>query len=105
MHFDDEKIILSSFSEVDEIDSALIKKNIDSFFEKVQQVSKEKPILKMHLKDYNKDGLRKEHEIKSQLELNKVTLYASAKGWQLISVIQESLQKLEKELKKEFRKK
>jgi ribosome-associated translation inhibitor RaiA len=91
---------LVKFPKMDEIDSGLFEKAVESFFEKIGSDSE----LVLSLKDYAKGGLRVQHELHAKVFINGKTFFAEEKGWKLLGVIQKALDVLEKEVKKDFSK-
>ncbi|MBT4191872.1 MAG: hypothetical protein HOE11_01045 [Candidatus Diapherotrites archaeon] len=97
-----ENVELIKFPELDEIDSALLDKNIEHFFKKV---SSNDVSLRLTCHDYARGGVKKQHEIKAHLILDGEAYFASDTTWQLLETVQNALKKLEKEvLKKHFSK-
>jgi ribosome-associated translation inhibitor RaiA len=91
------------FPEVDEIDYGIIEKSFESFLEKVSCGDIE-PKLHLSVKEYDKGGVKKQHEIHGKLDLNGDLFVASHTDWQLIATIQSVLNKLEKEVLKKHSK-
>jgi ribosome-associated translation inhibitor RaiA len=92
-----ENVELIKFPELDEIDSALLDKNITHFFKKVPS---DDVSLRLTCHDYARGGVKKQHEIKAHLILDGDTYFASDTTWQLLETVQNALRKLEKEVLK-----
>jgi ribosome-associated translation inhibitor RaiA len=99
-----DRVEVSNFPEIDEIDKELIQKKFYSFLDKVSYVSVN-PILQINAKEYDKGGLKRQHEIRAKLDVGGDLFVASHTDWQLISTIQTVLDKLEKEVLKKHSKK
>lgn len=99
--FDDVEV--SNFPEIDEIDQGIIIKNFQNFLQKVSYECST-PKLHINVKEYDKGGLKKQHEVHAKLDLNGVLFVASDTDWQLITTIQSVLDKLEKEVLKKHSK-
>jgi ribosome-associated translation inhibitor RaiA len=99
-----ENVRVSNFPEVDEIDRALIEKNFQRFFEKLGPYGGERE-LHLNVKEYDKGGLKKQHDVQARLFLDGDIFAAKEVDWQLIATIQSVLDKLEKEVLKKHSKK
>lgn len=99
-----DRVEVSNFPEIDEIDKELIQKKFYTFLEKVSYVGVD-PVLQITAKEYDKGGLKRQHEIHAKLGIGGNLFVASHTDWQLISTIQAVLDKLEKEVLKKHSKK
>jgi ribosome-associated translation inhibitor RaiA len=99
-----EQVETVHFPDVDEIDRGIVEKNFQTFLEKVNN-GKELPTLHLSFKQYDKGGLKKQHEIHAKLTIDGDIFIASHTDWQLIATIQSVLTKLEKEVLKKHSKK
>jgi len=95
---------VSNFPEVDDIDKGIIEKNFQSFLQKVSYEGIT-PRLHVNVKEYEKGGIKKQHEVHARLDLDGELFVASDTDWQLIATIQAVLNKLEKEVLKKHSKK
>lgn len=91
------------FPEVDEVDQGLVQKALEHFMKKVPYKNEVK--LHLSLKEYAKGGLRAQHELHATLTLDGKRFFAQETDWKLMTVIQDVLKKLEKEVLKEHSKK
>jgi len=91
---------LVKFPEIDEVDSALLKKTFESFFNK-------NPDVKLHIsyKGYNKGGIKTQHEFHVKAILKGKSFFAEVVSWKLLDGVQDCLKKIERELEKELSRK
>ncbi len=92
-----DNVVLSKFPEIDEVDSALLEKSLESFFRKVggKEVS-----LHLTYKGISKGGLRSQHDIHSKLIVDGHSFFAEVTDWKLGKTIEECLKKLLREVQK-----
>lgn len=88
--------------ELDELDYAKAEKTISSFYDKVEKISKQRPLLKIHFKRYKESGLRSKHSIHAQLSIAGLSLNAASVGWTLLSTLQSVIKVLERKLSTKF---
>jgi len=87
---------LVKFPELDEVDLGLFNTALAHFFKRVG----DGVTLQLSLKEYNKGGLRAQHEIHATAVLNGDKFFAEHTDWLLLEVVQHVLKTLEKEIKK-----
>lgn len=92
-----DNVELVKFPEIDEVDSALLKKTFESFFNK-------NPDVKLHIsyKGYNRGGLKTQHEFHAKAILGRKSFFAEVVSWKLLDGVQDCLKKIQRELEKEF---
>ena len=96
------RIKLVSFPALDEVDDITAEAAVSKFFLKMQKKLGSFD-LTVQAKEFNKDRLRKQHELHSRLIAPKIMLSATATEWNFLSALQESLKDLEKEFNKKAR--
>jgi ribosome-associated translation inhibitor RaiA len=89
---------LLKFPILDEVDVAILEKNLVRFLEKISFGDNDKLVLTC--KEYSKGGLRKQHEIKANLLFFNKNILASETNWQFLETVQDVFKKLEKEVLK-----
>ncbi len=93
------KVELTKIPVVDEVDAGILSKTFTHFFKKLPSEAK----LHLSFKEYDRGGLKKQHEIHAILSIDSKKFFASEEGWELISTIQSVLDKLEREVSKKLR--
>ena len=83
-----------NFPQLDEMDSAIACKSIDSFYYKVARMSSTEPHLVLHHKEHQKKGFRKKHVIVARLSLEKGSFQAEEVNWSFLTALQKTLKTL-----------
>ena len=91
------------FPDVDEIDASTINRTIDEYYEKLSRAVDNEIFLKVHFKQYSKNGLRRKHSIHAKFNSPGISLSASDWDWKLITALQKTLDNLFKELKSKLK--
>ena len=95
-----EGVEFAKLPEIDEVDAAIIKSDIERFLKKVS--FGEDVRLHLTFKEHRHEGLKIHHEVHARLSIGGRPFFASDNGWQLIEVIQKVLDHLKKEVFRKF---
>jgi ribosome-associated translation inhibitor RaiA len=96
------EVKLSGFQEINEIEKEKIKSNCLKFCEKQNRKLKNVEFIEMHLKGYEREGLRKKFSVHSVLGFSGTMLTSKAVEWNLIKAVDSSLKKIEAEINRRF---
>ncbi len=96
------EIKLSGFKSVDGMDKGIIQNNCSKFCEKNNKKLKNIEFIEIRLKEHNIEGTRRKYSVHSTLGFSGTVLSSKAFDWKLIKAVDESLKKLESEIKKQF---
>jgi len=75
---------------------------IDEYYSKIQRMIKNDLLLKVHFKEYDKDGKKKKYSINAEAIFSGKMISSSSWDWDLARAIHKSMKKIENEIEKKF---
>jgi hypothetical protein len=95
---------LVHFPSLDEIDQSLAEKAINKSYEKVSRISGKEAIkVKIQVRNYHRSLGRKEYEVHTRFADPEIKIFSTAKDWNFLSALEDSLKILESETIKRFK--
>ena len=73
-----------------------------NFVQKIAKITKNIQLLALHVERHHKQGKKIKYSVRSRLLTDKGLLVSKAWGWELVTVAQEALSKLEREVARKF---
>lgn len=99
-----QNIELVHFPELDEVDSALAEKCVSKSLGKVTRITKKDDLkIKIQVRKYQRSAGRKEYEVHSRFDDPQIKIFATAKSWNFLSALEDSMKILEGETVKRFK--
>lgn len=92
----DERVSFSRLPVLDEVDKKIFVRSVNFFMKKVSGRAR----LEIHCKSYSTTGLKKKHSVHLKFYSPNFSGKAEAFGWSFLTVLQDSLKKLERQLSK-----
>ncbi len=75
---------------------------IDEYYSKIQRIIKKDFLLKVHFKEYDKDGKKKKYSINAEAIFSGKMINSSSWDWDLARAIHKAMIKIENEIEKKF---
>ncbi len=87
---------------LDEKERETADRLIDEYYSKIQRMLKNDFLLKIHFKEYDKEGKKKKYSINAEAIFSGKMINSSSWDWDLARAIHKSMRKIENEIEKKF---
>jgi hypothetical protein len=96
------EIQVSGTEMLDEKEKEEINKILNNYFPKIQRSVKNPATLKVHIKEYKKEGKGKKYSISSEIKFSDKKVTSDSWDWDLAKAIHKSMIKIENEIEHKF---
>ncbi|MDD5012381.1 MAG: hypothetical protein PHQ66_01920 [Candidatus Nanoarchaeia archaeon] len=86
-----------------EKDKKIADKLLEEYYEKIQRLLKNPFRLKMHIKEYDKDGKNRKYSLNAEVIFSGKMLNSSSWDYDFARAIHKAMAKIENEIEKKFR--
>lgn len=92
------------FPTLDEIDQSIAERTINKSYEKVSRIARKDDLkVKIQVRTYHRSQGRKEYEVHSRFDDPQIKVLSTAKDWNFLSALEDSLKILESETIRRFK--
>ena len=96
------KIEIKGIELLDEEEKQIANKLFDGYYPKIERIAKNDLLLKVHIKEYDKDGKKSKYSINAEAIFSGKMLSSSSWDYDLARAIHKSMKKLETEIEHKF---
>ena len=97
-----EEVEIKNIEILNEKEKELTEKILNDYLKKIKRLVKDSPKIKVHIKEYNKEGKQKKFSINVDLHFSGRRLKSDAANWDLSRTLHKAMVKIQNEIEHIF---